>query len=130
LEDLARSAVNYSTSLGSTYAEARVQKDLGNSTFMKNGKPQFSGFLRETGIGIRLIINGSLGFASTNNLTQEAIKDTILSAASMARVSATSMKKPIRLSNSKINRANWEVKQKHKFGSIDVEKKIKILQKM
>ena len=128
MEDLARSAVNYSMSLGSTYAEARVQKALGNSTFMKNGTPQFSGFLREAGIGIRLIINGSLGFASTNNLTQEGIKDTILSAASMARVAATSMKKPIRLSNLKINKANWEVKQKHKFGSIDVEKKIELLQ--
>jgi TldD protein len=128
LEDLAQSAVNYSMSLGSTYAEARVQKDSGNSTVMKNGKPQFSGFLRETGIGIRLIINGSLGFASTNNLTQEGIKDTILSAASMARVAATTMKKPIKLSNLKTNRAKWEVKQKHKFGSIGVEKKIKLLQ--
>jgi TldD protein len=128
LEDLAQTAVNYSTGLGATYAEARVQKDLGNSTVMKNGRPQFSGFLRESGIGIRLIINGALGFASTNNLTQEGIKDTILSAASMARVAATTLKKPIRLSNLQISREKWEVKQKHKIGSIDEEQKLKLLQ--
>jgi TldD protein len=130
LEDLAKSAVDFSNSLGSTYAEARVQKDLGNSTVIKNGEPQFSGFLREAGIGIRLIINGSLGFASTNNLTHEGIKDTILSAASMARVAATSMKKPVRLSNLKVNNTKWEVKQKYKIGSIDVENKIKFLQNL
>ena len=64
MEDLAKSAVNYSTGLGATYAEVRVQKDLGNSTVMKNGRPQFSGFLRESGIGIRIIINGAYFIAS------------------------------------------------------------------
>jgi len=127
MEDIGRFAVNYASSLGATYAEARIQKDISNTTVIKNGVPQFSGFLRELGIGIRLVINGALGFASTNDLSQDSISETILSATSMARVAATTLKKPISMSSSQARKDSWAVKQKHRFRSVSIEDKLELL---
>jgi len=127
MEDIGRFAINYASSLGATYAEARIHKDTNNMTVIKNGVPQFSGFIRELGIGIRLVINGALGFASTNDLDRDSIAETILSATSMARAAATTLKKPISLSSSQARTDSWSVKQKKRFQSVNVEDKLELL---
>ena len=127
MKDIPEFAVNYARSLGATYSEVRIQKDTSDATIIKNGEPQFSGFLREFGLGIRLIINGALGFASTNELEKDSIAETILSAASMARASANTLRRPILLSNARVSREKWEVKQKRKLSSVSIEDKLKLL---
>jgi len=127
MEDIGRFTINYASSLGATYSEARIQKDTNNTTVIKNGVPQFSSFIRELGIGIRLVINGALGFASTNDLGRDSIAETVLSAASMARVAATTLKKPISLSSSQTRTDSWSVKQKKRFQSVNVEDKLELL---
>jgi len=127
LKEIPEFAINYAGSLGAKYSEVRIQKDTSNATIIKNGEPQFSGFLRELGLGIRLIINGALGFASTNELDKTSIAETILSAASMARASANTLRRPILLSNAKASKAEWEVKEKRKLSSVGVEDKLKLL---
>jgi len=127
LEDIAEYAVNYAGGLGSTYAEARVEKVVNNATTIKNGRPQFSGFLREMGIGVRLIIDGALGFASTNELSKGSVAEAVSSAASMAGAAADTLKKPVPLSDAKASRDRWVVRPKRRLGSFSVEDKLKTL---
>lgn len=127
MEDIARFAVDYAGSLGSTYSEARIQKVVSRSTSIKNGEPQFSAFLTELGIGIRLIINGALVFTSTNELTKSNVIETVLTAATMARIAAETLRKPTVLSNVKTNKDKWEVQQKQNLTSVSIEDKLKLI---
>ena len=63
-EDLAREAVNQALRLGAQYAEARVQQDLGHTFTLKNGAAEPVSVTRRLGVGIRVIVDGALGFAS------------------------------------------------------------------
>jgi len=125
LESLLEFALNYAERLGSTYVEVRCRRDVSNTITMKNGEVQFSGFLREFGVGVRLIVNGSLGFASTNVLNRKSIINILSSASSMAKASASS--KPIRFSNETVATDKWEVKQKVRFDSVSVKDKVELL---
>ncbi len=81
-EDLVLFAVDYAMSQGAKYAEARLQQDSVKSYVVRNGIPEAVGITEDIGIGIRVLINGSLGFASTDrwsdkNAIKEAINDAI-----------------------------------------------------
>ncbi|MEM1858723.1 MAG: DNA gyrase modulator, partial [Desulfurococcaceae archaeon] len=54
--------------LGASYVEVRFQDDYGYDITLRNGKIIGVSFNRDRGVGIRALINGSLGFASTNNM--------------------------------------------------------------
>ncbi|MFQ6076725.1 MAG: hypothetical protein ACE5Z5_11430 [Candidatus Bathyarchaeia archaeon] len=49
MEELAHLAVDYAQTLDVTYAEARIQRDSGNTTILKNGNPEATGFTRMVG---------------------------------------------------------------------------------
>ncbi|MGQ9544039.1 MAG: TldD/PmbA family protein [Candidatus Bathyarchaeia archaeon] len=127
LEDILEFAVKYAGKLGSTYAEARGRRDISNAITMKNGEVQFSGFLREFGLGVRLIVNGALGFASTNMLSRGSVINILSSAASIARASSSKLSKTVRFSNEYAARDKWEAKQKIRFDSVSIEDKIELL---
>ena len=85
-EDLVRFAVDYALSRGAKYAEARLQRDATKSYIIRNGIPEAVGISEEVGIGIRVLVDGSLGFASTDKWNdKEAIKSVIDDAIKIAK---------------------------------------------
>ena len=98
--DLAEFAVNYALEQGAKWAEARLQRDYSRDIFMRNGNIDAIGFSDEFGIGIRVLVNGSLSFASTDKLDKETIKTTVKQAIKMARA----FKGDVKLSEEKM----WE----------------------
>ena len=85
-EDIVLFAVDYATSKGAEYAEARLQRDLIRSYIVRNGIPEAMGISEEIGLGIRVLINGSLGFASTDRWdNKNAIREIIEDAVKMAK---------------------------------------------
>ncbi len=85
-EDLVLFAVDYALSRGARYAEARLQRDASKSFVVKNGVPEAVGISENIGLSVRVLVNGSLGFASTDNWdNREAIKSIIDDAVKMAR---------------------------------------------
>lgn len=127
MRELADFAIEHATNLGAEYSEARLQRNMRNIYFLKNGNPEVAGFVREVGLGIRVLVNGGLGFASTNQLDKRFVMKTLIAAIRMAKSSARLMRKPIRLSTEKVVEDTWEVKPKIRFDEISVEEKIKLL---
>ena len=74
MEDQARLAVEQALKSGADYAEARVQHDVGHTLTLKNGIPEPVIITRKLGIGIRVLVGGSMGFASTNSLEPSQIR--------------------------------------------------------
>ena len=68
MEDIAEYALNYALSHEANYAEVRLQRDNGSAALLKNGNPEVSSLIKNYGIGIRVLVHGSMGFVSTNIL--------------------------------------------------------------
>jgi len=128
-EDLLEFAVDYARRLGAEYAEARFQRDLTESVILKNGFPEVSARSVSRGIGVRVLVKGSLGFSSTSNLTRESIRKIVRAAVSIAKASSKLGGK-ISMSEEKSSRARVEVKPRIRFDAVDVDAKIDFLKEI
>jgi TldD protein len=126
-EELARLAVDHALHLGASYAEARVQRDLGHTYTLKNGAAEPVNVTRKLGVGIRVIVDGALGFASTNSLDREELHASTESAVRTARASRRLLTSPIRLSQEKSWEADWEAKMKVDVRNVSPEEKYELL---
>ncbi|MFQ6065391.1 MAG: TldD/PmbA family protein [Candidatus Bathyarchaeia archaeon] len=127
MQELAHLAVDYARELGADYAEAKLESASGNIYLMKNGNPEVAGFLREQGVGVRVLVNGGLNFVSFNKPDRSLVKRRVKEAVKTAKASVRVMKKPISLSSEKSVEERWEVKPKIAFGKISVKEKIELL---
>ena len=67
---LADVALNAAKGLGASYADARIGRYLNQYVFTREDKVQNVVNTESFGIGIRVIANGTWGFASTNDVTE------------------------------------------------------------
>ncbi|MEM2423481.1 MAG: TldD/PmbA family protein [Candidatus Bathyarchaeia archaeon] len=127
LEDIADFIINSARDMGAEYAEARVQTDIRESIILKNGVLEASTFEENRGVGIRILIDGSLGFSSTNTLRKKDVKRALRYAFKVAKSASNLVKQKIRMGEGKIGREKVEVKPRVKFESVDLESRINLL---
>ena len=119
--------MDHALRLGAQYAEAHVQRDSGHTYTLKNGAAEPVNVARKVGIGIRVIVDGALGFASTNSLDREQLRSTTESAVRTAKASKRLVTSPIRLSQEKSWEDNWEAKMKVDVRDVSPEEKYELL---
>ncbi|RQD85319.1 TldD/PmbA family protein, partial [Methanosalsum natronophilum] len=80
--ELGEAALKLATSEGAEEAEVYVQTNYSTSSDVRNNKIESAKEQKVEGIGIRAIINGSVGFASTNisSKVEEAVRRAVSSA--------------------------------------------------
>ncbi|RLG06621.1 MAG: TldD/PmbA family protein [Thaumarchaeota archaeon] len=127
MDDLLRYAIDEALKLGADYAEARYQKDLEEVILLKNGVPEISARSIDEGIGVRVLIDGGLGFASTSELKRSSIRSIVRSAVSAARASTKLLKNRIKLAEGRLAQAKVEVKPRIRFDAVDLDAKIEFL---
>jgi len=127
MEDLANFAIEHALSNGAKYAEARIQRDNGSAVMLKNGNPEVSSFVKKHGIGVRVLLNGAMSFASTNILDREHISEIVSEAISMAKSIGSKYRKEINFAHEKAVIDNWQVNPKEKVDSIDFDERFDIL---
>jgi TldD protein len=120
--------VKLAQQLGASYAEARLENSYGDGYTLRNGIPEPAGFAEDTGIGIRLIANGSLGFASTNKIDKASLKQLIQKAVTSAKQSSKINKSKLSFVQEKSYRDNVIHKQKINFQTISAKQKLGYLQ--
>ena len=127
MEDLVKYAVSTATSLGAKYAEARFHRNEGLRLVFKNGVPDPAGFVRKSGIAVRVLVDGALGFACTNTMTRESVRETVESAYRTAKGSARLVKSPITMAGVSNAKANWTVKPQVPLEAVSVEEQMEVL---
>ncbi len=127
MEDLVKFAVNTAEKLGVSYAEARFQRNEGLRLAFKNGVADPAGFLKKSGLAVRVLVNGALGFASTNNLRRENIREIVESAYRTARQSSKLVKNPIRMAGVSSTEAKWAVREKQRLDEVGVEERLGVM---
>ena len=88
MRDFANWALETAKLLGATYTDARVMDIRLRDLFTKNGQVGVLAESESYGIGIRVIAQGSWGFAATDRLTREGIAACAAEAVSIAKASA------------------------------------------
>ena len=119
--------MEHSLSLGAKYAEARVQRDLGHTYTLKNGTAEPVNLTRRLGVGIRVIADGALGFASTNSLDRTELCSAAESAVRIAKAARRLTASPLRLSQEKSWEDDWKAPMKVDFLDVPVEEKFEVL---
>src|SRR5215469_3040571 len=81
---------------GAQYADARIVNDRSRSLATKNGKVGHAGSTESLRIGVRVLLNDSWGFASSEYLSKEYFERTSAQAVEIAKASARVKAPPIR----------------------------------
>ena len=130
MEDLVHHVIDAASAKGVQYAEARLHIDSGSGVTLTNGIPEPVQLVRAKGIAIRVLVDGALGFASTNDLSRESLDETIEVAYRTATASKRLVTKPIRLSEEKAEQANWESKARKLLLTVTIEEKLEVLEEI
>ena len=125
-KDLADFVIKKLLEKGASYAESRLETYESNGFMLKNGNPEISGFGKVTGLGIRYLINNTLGFISVNELNKDNINKLIKSSFLITE-KASKIGEKINFSENKTEIQNYKVNQKIKIKDKDPNDKLSIL---
>ena len=123
-------AIEKALELGAQYAEARFEDKKGTGLMIKNGSPEGVELRVEKGIGIRVLVDGGMGFASTNELSNESVLKAVERATKLARAASKVRNEPVVFSEEDFHRVYYEVKMKKDLRDISPEEKMELLKKM
>ncbi|MFX0125218.1 MAG: TldD/PmbA family protein [Candidatus Hodarchaeota archaeon] len=126
-QDLCDKAIDMALQKGATYAEARFESLQNNQFVLKNGVPELGEFDRTTGIGIRVLVDGAMGFGSFNTLNRITLDEALTQAIKLAKASARVRKHPIIFSEEKAYEKEYAAKVVQSPRSTDPEEKMNIL---
>ncbi len=96
-KQLADIALNAAKSKGATYADVRIGRYLNQFIVTRENRVQNIASGESFGVGIRVIANGSWGFASTNDVTSDGIARTAEKAVAVAKANAKIISEPVQL---------------------------------
>ena len=100
-KDLADAALNAARTAGATYADVRIARSLSQFVSARERKIQGIGGSESYGAGVRVIANGTWGFAATNVVTPDGIAAAARNAVAIARANAKFQTEPVQLAPQK-----------------------------
>ncbi|MEP2772177.1 MAG: TldD/PmbA family protein [Fulvivirga sp.] len=129
-KQMADVALNTAKSLGASYADARIGRYLNQYVFTREDKVQNVVNTESFGIGVRVIANGTWGFASTNSVTPEGIKVATEQAVAIAKANSKIQKEPVKLAPVQGHgEVSWKTPIKKDFKDVPVSEKVDLLLK-
>ncbi len=121
-------ALNTAKSLGASYADARIGRYLNQYVFTREDKVQNVVNTESFGIGIRVIANGTWGFASTNSVTEDGIKKATQQAVAIAKANSKIQKEPVKLAPVEAyGEVSWKTPLTKDFKDVPVSEKVDLL---
>ena len=106
---LADIALNAATGKGASYVDVRIGRYLNQSINTREKRVDNIANTESYGMGIRVIANGSWGFASTDNMTPDSIAKTAALAVQIAKFNAPLLEEPLRLALQKgYGQVSWK----------------------
>lgn len=122
-----QAAVEMARSLGATHAEVRLETVQENRLQVEDGELQGLVSGAETGFGIRVLVGGAWGFASSNDESTEAWRGAIERAVRLARLASADQREPVRLADAPALRAEIHQKPRKPGATVGVEERLALL---
>ncbi|WP_028667778.1 TldD/PmbA family protein [Runella zeae] len=124
-------ALNAAKAKGATYTDVRIGRYLQQYLFTRETKVQNIVNAESYGVGIRVIANGTWGFAATSDVSTDGIAKCAETAVAIAKANAKIQTEPVVLAPQKgVGEVTWKTPiQKNAF-EIPVQQKIDLLMKV
>lgn len=125
---LADVALNAARAKGATYSDVRIGRYLQQYLFTREKNVQNIANAESYGVGIRVIVNGTWGFAATSDVTTDGIARCAETAVAIAKANSRIQTEPVNLAPQKgVGEVVWNTPiQKNAF-QIPVQEKIDLL---
>ena len=120
-------ALNTATQRGAGYVDVRIVDDRHRSLATKNGKVGRASSSESLGAGIRVLKDGSWGFAATDDLSRESVERTAAKAVDIAKASAQVKDHPMRLAPEPAVKIEWATPCKIDPFTTSVEQNLDLL---
>jgi TldD protein len=125
---LADVALNTARSNGATYADVRIGRYLNQFVITRENKVQNVRNTESFGTGVRVIVNGTWGFASTNDVSADGVKKATERAVIIAKANSKFQKEPVRLAlNPSYGEVTWNTPIKKNGFEIPIKEKADLL---
>jgi TldD protein len=121
-EDIADYALEQAEKRGVEYAEVRAQSQAVERIILRDGVLEAYVSAVDSGFCVRTIVDGGIGFASSNRWTREEVKKIVDLAFRYAKTA--NRKDKIRFTEEKGVKTKWVVDQKQKMENVSPEEKI------
>ena len=109
---------------GAEYAEVRAQHLSKTMLTVKEKRVEAAKQGIEDGVALRVLVNGSWGFASVGSLKTEVLTNAVSDACRMAKAASSRLKTPIKLAEARVVEDRVQVKPRKNPAEICMEDKI------
>jgi len=127
LKELAHRALNLAQLKGAAYGDIRIIHLVTERIDVKNGVVEGLALHRDQGFGMRLLVDGAWGFASSSLLTLEEVERVIAQAVEIAKASALVKREGVELGPPEVHKDTYRTPVKIDPFSIPLEEKIALL---
>ncbi|RLG84947.1 MAG: TldD/PmbA family protein, partial [Thermoprotei archaeon] len=128
--DLLEKAVDEGLKLGADYVEARYQLNRGRRIAYRNGELLGIEVRVREGVGVRVLVDGSLAFVAVSGADPEKVSDAVRRAVALARASRGLLKLRYGISDERLGRARYSVYARKRFDDVDIEEKLEALKSL
>jgi TldD protein len=127
-KQLADAALNAAKSKGATYADVRIGRYLNQFVVTREARVQNIANAESFGVGIRVIANGSWGFAATNDVTPAGVARTAEKAVAVAKANSKIISEPVQLAPQKgYGEVSWKTPIVKSVFEIPMKEKVDLL---
>jgi TldD protein len=127
-KQLADLALNAAHSGGASYADVRIGRYLNQFVVTRENRVQAIANTESFGVGIRVIANGSWGFAATNDVTPEGVAKTAARAVAVAKANSKIITEPVQLASQQgYGEVSWKTPVVKNVFEVPLKEKIDLL---
>lgn len=124
-------ALNAAKSKGATYADVRIGRYLNQVVATRETRVENISNSESYGLGVRVIANGSWGFAATNNMDDASIAKAAEAAVAIAKGNAKLMEEPVQLAPQKgFGEVSWKTPIEINAFEVPIADKVDLLLKV
>lgn len=121
-------ALNAAKSKGATYTDVRIGRYLNQYVVTREDKVENIVSTESYGMGIRVIANGSWGFASTDNIDNDSIAKAAALAVAIAKENSRLLTEPVQLAPQKgYGEVSWKTPIEKNAFEVPVKEKVDLL---
>ena len=125
---LADIALNAATSAGATYCDVRIGRYMRQFVITRENRVENVVNTESTGVGVRVIANGTWGFAATSDLSNAAVAKAAQQAVAIAKANSTYQTKPVQLAPVKgVGVVSWATPIKKNAMEVPIKEKADLL---
>lgn len=125
---LADAALAAAKTAGATYCDVRIGRYLNQFVVTREDKVQNVVNTESTGVGIRVIANGTWGFAASNDLSSTSVAKAAMQAVAIAKANSRLTRTPVELAPVKgVGEVSWATPIKKNAMEVPIKEKVDLL---